>query len=126
MLRHRHTERRQDPDYIEGGERNTAYFNLEKGNVANNRITIIQTEEGHTVTNQADVLNEQVQFYSQLYKKKDQDDHHLNGKYITDFLGPNCSPPPLEEHDKDACDKEISEAPVAEAINHEQWNSPRL
>ena len=101
--------------YIEEGEKNTGYFlNLEKTNTANNTITALQTSDGRTITQQAEVLNEQVNFYSHLYKKDE--DPNLQDTYITDFLGPNCTPPLLEEHEKEACEKEISEADIVEAI----------
>lgn len=104
--------------YIEEGEKNTAYFlNLEKANAANNTITVIQTEDGRTVTQQAEVLNEQVKFYSHLYKK-DKEECRSNDKYITDFLGSDCKPPSLEEHDIEACEREVSESDCAEAIKH--------
>ena len=79
--------------FFEDGEKNTSYFlNLEKRNAANNTITAFTREDRSIACSQADVLEEQVNFYSTLYKE-DTGLSNAHGSYITDFLGGNSIPP---------------------------------
>ena len=77
--------------FIEDGENNTLYFlNLEKRNAANNTIATLTREDGSTTCSQVDVLEEQVNFYSTLYKE-DTGLSNAHGSYITEFLGETTS-----------------------------------
>ena len=100
---------------VEDGEKNTAYFlRLEKTNASNNTITSIKTEDGITLTNQSDVLAQQVQFYSQLYKK-DQTLHDTD-TYITSFFDQDYTLPTLETQDRQNCEGRVTEQEVSEAL----------
>jgi exonuclease III len=104
--------------FIEEGEKNNAYFlNLEKSKAATNTITHLQTEDGNVITDQTSVLNEQVKYYTRLYKK-DPDDNHRDNTYITDFLGPDGTTPVLDDHDKESCETQLNEIELAEALKH--------
>lgn len=57
--------------WIEEGEKNTRYFlQLEKDRGKQNIMNQVKNKDGIVVTNQFDVLEEQVQFYKTLYNQK--------------------------------------------------------
>ena len=102
--------------FIEQGEKNTAYFlNLEKTNAASNTITSITAENGQIFTTQNDILIQQTKFYKELYQE-DPSLQNKSDKYISDFLGQNCTVPSLEEEDRDSCEGRITEKETAEAL----------
>ena len=102
--------------FIEEGEKNTAYFfNLEKRKGSANTITHLQNEEGLIISDQASVLNEQVKFYTKLYKKDPVDDNR-DSTYITDFLGANSAIPTLDDLAKQKCETHINETEISEAL----------
>ena len=101
--------------FIEEGEKNTAYFlRLEKHNASNNTITMIETEDGSTLTNQHEVLAQQVHFYSNLYKKDQTLD--TDNTSITNFLGQDGTIPKLNAQEKQNCEGQITENEVGEAL----------
>ena len=103
--------------FIEDGEKNTAFFlNLEKRNAVNNTITTIKKEDGSIASSQKDVLAEQVNFYTELYKK-DENLSNAHNTYITDFLGENCTIPRLNENERNTCEAPITETEISIAIN---------
>ena len=56
--------------WIQEGEKSTKYFlNLEKRNVVNKTITSLKTNDGNVITNQEELLKEQVTYYKALYKR---------------------------------------------------------
>ena len=57
--------------WVEVGEKNTKYFlNLEKSRANSKIMEKVTDENGHTVRKQADIMNVQKDFFSNLYKKK--------------------------------------------------------
>ena len=93
--RHGNSKKEHKPDPEQNLSRtaktNTSYFlNLEKRNAQNNTISALTRENGSIAFSQADVLDEQVNFYSTLYKE-DTGLSNANGSYITDFLGKTAS-----------------------------------
>ena len=103
---------------IEDGEKNnTSFFlNLEKRNAANNTITTLTTEDGSIACSQADVLEDQVNFYSTLYKE-DTGLSNAHGSYITDCLGENRIPPQLNGANRNTCEAPITTAEISPALN---------
>ena len=102
--------------FIGQGEKNTAYvLALEKTNASCNTITSIITENGHKLTEQNDILSQQTNFYRNLYQE---DSTLLNttDTDISDFLGQNCTPPTLDEEDRDLCEGQITEKETTEAL----------
>ena len=59
--------------WIEEGEKNTKYFlNLEKARNKKKVISRLRLESGQVVTDQKEILQEQVKYYKQLYNQKTQ------------------------------------------------------
>ena len=99
--------------FFEDGEKNTSYFlNLEKRNAANYTITALRREDVSIACSQADVLEEQVNFYSTLCKE-DTGLSNAHGSYITDFLGEKCIPPQLNEANRSTCEAPITSEEIS-------------
>ena len=96
--------------FIEQGETNTAYFYA-----ASNTITSITAENGQIFTTQNDILIQQTKVYKELYQE-DPSLQNKSDKYISDFLGQNCTVPTLEEEDRYSCEGQITEKETAEAL----------
>ena len=103
--------------FLEAGDKNTSYFlNLEKRNAANYTITALRREDVSIACSQADVLEEQVNFYSTLYKE-DTGLSNAHRSCITNFLGGNCIPQQLNEANRSTCDAPITSAEISLALN---------
>lgn len=101
--------------FIEEGERNTKYFlSLEKVRAANNTITALKTQDGHTLTDQQGILHEQTQYYTELYK---QDDRDYQTDYISDFLGPDVTLPSLTDQEQRSCEGLITDIEATDSLN---------
>ena len=58
--------------WVEYGEKPTNYFvNLEKRNSINKSISHLQNSQGVSIRNQAQILEETLSFYTNLYESKD-------------------------------------------------------
>ena len=76
-------------EWIEEGEKNTAYFlNLEKHKAENKIITQLKTADGVILDDPKDILEEQYKFYSNLYKQNSLGKESLNNAEKT-FLNNN-------------------------------------
>ena len=102
--------------FIEEGEKNTAYFYaLERTKSSNNTITSLTTEDGKVLHEQSEILKEQVNFYSNLYKENSTL-HNTQETYIEDFLATDNEHPVLDDSEQALCEGEITEQEVAEAL----------
>ena len=89
-------------EWIEEGEKNTAYFlNLEKHRSENKIITQLKTAEGVILDDPKDILEEQYKFYSNLYKQNSLAKESINNAEKT-FLKNNV--PELTEGEKTLCE----------------------
>ena len=102
--------------WIEEGEENTKYFcSLEKNRSKKDTITRLENEQGELITDQAGLLQEQVNFYKQLYN------HHTDntGTDIRDDVNnfvEGLEFPKLTDNESLACEGLISYEEATEAI----------
>jgi len=62
---------RSKTQYYEEGEKSTRYFhNLEKRNQENKNIKLLENDKGETIKGVKNILNEEVQFYKNLYSSR--------------------------------------------------------
>ena len=102
--------------WIEEGERNTKYFcSLEKSRGRQKVITRLQRESGETVSDQNEVLQEQVSFYKELYNQKTriQDVKEATGRFIE-----NIAFPRLEEIEANSCEGTVSIEETTNALKN--------
>ena len=107
---------RSKAQWIEEGEKNTKYFiNLEKRNYDRKYIKTLITDNGKEITNQKDIVKEQMNFYVKLYATK-----HLQqdtGDYIkTENL------PKLDNDLKETCELPLSIEECGVALSKLQNN----
>ena len=89
-------------EWVEDGEKNTAYFlNLEKHKCENKTISQLQTANGKILEDPKDILQEQYDFYSNLYKIK-KENAEVKTKAENIFLKNEI--PQLTETEKDKCE----------------------
>ena len=92
--------------WIEEGEKNSKYFlTLEKTRSKKNVMTSIKNGRGETLTNQEDVLREQVNFYSTLYSQSTETNDFKEA--IGEFMQ-NSPHPSLEADEAKSCEGLIS------------------
>ena len=90
--------------WIEEGERNTKYFcNLEKNRGKRKIITRLIKDSGDAITNQTDILEEQVSFYKKLYSQKTS----TNVIESTNNFIRNDTFPRLDEDEASSCEGAI-------------------
>ena len=100
--------------WIEEGERNTKYFlNLEKSRGKKNVMTRIIDNNGKLITNQTEVLEEQVKFYSTLYSQNTGIENIE--EVVNDFIH-NENFPKLEEDEALICDGLITHEEAGDAL----------
>ena len=108
---------RSKSQWMEFGEKPTKYFcNLEKNNYINKAISKLVLENGNTIFDQSEILNQQQIFYENLYTSK----INLNERKHTDmktFIARNCSEK-LRDNEKFDLDNEFTENEVKLAIQH--------
>lgn len=91
--------------WIEQGEKNTKFFlNLEKIRARQNTITRLKLSSGQLITNQGQILEEQVKYYQNLYSQETNENSEL---LVNDFLV-NEKFPCLEDNEADYCETEIT------------------
>lgn len=57
-------------NWYQYGERSSKFFfSLEKANALKKRMTTLKLENGQTITDQDQIMNEQIEFYSKLYNR---------------------------------------------------------
>ena len=105
------------------GEKSTSYFlNLENRNFVNKTIQELKTEQGTTVTNIKDILNEQKNFYENLYSDKQLNDN----VDITETLQ-ECNYNTLSEENKQKLEGEITYKELLSVLKKSKNNkSPGL
>ena len=94
---------RSKEQWIQEGEKNTKYFlNLEKRNVVNKTITSLRKSDGSVITDQDELLNEQVLYYKSLYQVDDSVEPLLYEPFKQDI-----NMPKLNEEERSGCEGEL-------------------
>ena len=105
---------RSKAQWVEEGERNTAYFlRLEKNNYCNKHITKLQTDT-EIITDPGKILEEQKRYYKNLYTEPNEcieQRARTESEFIQDL-----SFPKLEEDQKDSCDRILTEKELLSAV----------
>ena len=100
--------------WVEEGEKKTVYFlNLEKSRANSKIMEKVTDENKHTVTKQADIMNVQKDFFSNLYKKKINSDE-MEEKIDT-FMR-NTVTPTISVTQKDKCEGLVVETELLSAL----------
>ena len=98
--------------FIEDGEKNTKYFlNLEKSKSKAKILDHITKEDGQTISNQSDILQEIVHFYQERYKKTVSFEEEDAENFIR-----NVDIPLLSEEQKNNLEEDITESELAYAL----------
>ena len=101
--------------WVEEGEKNTKFFlGLEKNRAKQNTMTHLVKENGEIVTRQADVLHEQVNFYSALYAIPDEEENTMIEK-TRQFMN-NEDFPKLDERESASCEGLMNETEIGNAL----------
>ncbi len=91
---------RSKVNWIQNGEKSTKYFlNLEKHRGKQRGMIRLKKENGEIVTEQQEIMNEQVKFYRNLYKKKTNFDKQKLHEFLNDV-----NIPKLSKEDADKCE----------------------
>lgn len=106
---------RSKAKWVEEGEKNTSYFlKLEKRNQKLKCIAKLQAKNGETITNQDDILREEMSFYQTLYSEPGSPTGD-NSEVEESFLN-NQTIPKLTEDRKLDCDLDIELEECAVAL----------
>ncbi len=98
--------------WIEHGEKSSKYFlNLEKHKGKQKVILKLKKDDGVIITDQQSILDEQVRFYKDLYKKS----IHFEKNKLDDFLA-DVNIPKLSEDDSNICEGIITETECGIAL----------
>ncbi len=101
---------RSKSKWVEEGERNTSYFlRLEKNNYCNKHITKLNVNDS-IITNATDILNEEKQFYENLYSDVLNNEDELNINENTLSFTNNPHVPQLNDEQKQYCEENITES----------------
>lgn len=105
-------QKRSKEKYIAEGEKNTRYFlGLEKMRANMKIMDKLQTAEGNTVTAQSDILQEQVKFYKNVFKKTDD----FSEAQANTFLG-EADIPQLTREQTEALENPVTEQELLKAL----------
>ena len=108
---------RSKAKWVEYGEKNSKYFlNLEKQNYNIKYIKKIIKPDGTEIHNPNQIIDEQVNFYSDLYRSKK--DTHVDENLLDTFLTNNSNIPKLEDPDKNSCENQITIDDLTEALRY--------
>ena len=95
---------RSKEKWIEEGEKSTKYFlNLEKSKVYRKSVTKLQDSNGKLITDSDKILNEEINFFSKLYKSQGT----ASVNTYNDFFM-NVNTPTLNEADQELCNGSIT------------------
>ena len=101
---------RSKAQWVEQGEKNTKYFlNLEKRNYNIRHIKKLVTANGVEITDPLKILNEEKQFYQNLYRARSVESSN-------DDLFEKVKMPQLNTLDKNICDQNLTLQEVASAL----------
>ena len=104
--------------WIEEGEKPTKYFfNLEKQNVYKNMIKQLKKEDGSLTQNDAEIIEEGVAFYQNLYKKD-----NISYDDIKDYLQEENELKTINENEKQGLEGKITKDECEIALNSMKSN----
>ena len=105
---------RSRANYTEFGEKNTKYFlNLEKRNQEIKHIRCLMTENQELIYKPADILNEQMSFYKNLYTETDS--NRDKSVYCAEFPD-NPDMKKLSQKQKDICEMTLTQEECGVAL----------
>ena len=105
---------RSKAKWVEEGEKNTKYFlNLEKRNFNNKYICKLITKNNEEVTSLKDIINEEMQFYQDLYTSKSKDEGNISEGQ--NFFKQNRIPQ-LPNLEKIMCDEVLTLEEITKAL----------
>ena len=100
--------------FIEEGEKNTKYFlGLEKARANAKIMDRLETDDGRIITDQQEILKEQVRFYSDVYRQK----NNFNEVTANEFTR-NLNIPKITNEQKDSLETEINIDEISKALKH--------
>jgi len=100
--------------WIDDGEKNTKYFcSLEKTRAKKNTITRLKPHTGEVITNQTQILEEQVNFYKGLYSQEA--DVQNTAAAIDEFIA-DANIPRLSSQEAEACEGPITLKETSKAL----------
>ena len=112
--------------WLKDGEKNSKYFiGLKKRNFLSKSITRLINNEGDTITNFKEILEEQKQFYADLYTETDVelDDETINKKNFPT----NINLPKLTDELKNICEGLISKEECVDVLQTmDNYKSPGI
>jgi hypothetical protein len=104
----------QELKWILDGDKNTKYFlNLEKSRVNAKLLPKLELDDGTSITDQFEILNEQKRYYEQLYSREIND--NTFEEKIAVFLE-NCQVPKLTENQQTECGGMITADELSAAL----------
>lgn len=91
-------------EWIEQGEKSTNFFlGLEKSRQLKKNINTLTSSDGRTLTDQTDILNEQVNYYKNLYTAK-----NIDTAKMTNYLNTTQLANTLSQTDMQVCEEQIN------------------
>lgn len=101
--------------WIEEGEKNTAFFcSLEKSKRTKNTMTKLRKQSGELITDQHKILEEQVNFYENLYN---QETEASNIERDTEMFLENIIKPTLSDNNANLCEGQINLEEMSMALS---------
>jgi hypothetical protein len=106
---------RSKSDWLEYGERNTSFFlRLENRNRQIKNITTLLNEKGDVISEQKDILEEEMRYYKLLYTQPVEGDPEIRESAKEFFMSEEI--PKISEEDCNICDAELSKEEVGRAL----------
>jgi len=104
---------RSKAKWVEDGEKSTKFFlNLEKNNISRKSVTILNDSHGISITDQDKILDEEVNYFSSLYKSQ----NNTSQTDLHEFFD-NVDIPKLTDDEKLLCNGELTKSECIDAIN---------
>jgi len=104
---------RSKEKWVEEGEKCTKYFlNLEKNRGSQKSINKLRCKNGTVTTDQSTILNEEVDYFSDLYKSK----INVSNNKLDDFFSDTIFPS-LSNEEKESCEGILTEDECLNALN---------
>lgn len=119
-------------EWIESGEKPTKFLGLENSRQTKKNIHTLTSSDGRTITDQADILCEQVNYYKTLYTSKIDDTvkmkNYLNSTHLSKTLSQTDMQVCEENITADECEKslfsmKLNKSPGSDGLSVEFYQS---